>query len=392
VKSVVRRSSEVSPEAGSFVYLGDFAHITYAQLQVKFPESCSEPDLAGNSPKATAPPGSTSSSPPPLSARDVAKKVRDETSRFVESSTWLEYLLGGFAKDVKDLPGDIPSKSRTEKDATGYTSTELSEQVLQLPDTCPDFTPKTLNFSLEWTKNAEQDKSLNARNILSNEYYLKRLSKFEFDSYLFLDLVGRVRHVETNLSTRPPLPLYPPPSPASPGYHTSTDADDYDYYYTYDYYDYVYNSNYGSESSSPAKNLTCSTATTVSICTPTDDEDNPQACFCAVKTTGLPRTLRAYMDPHDPLNSTAVMELIRLWPDYIQKVTLDEMQGGLDYLLTAGRGMVGKFATQLVLTIHAYDRRNPRSSVLFYLKAERDTSQGELSTSTLTLTVLAGWT
>ncbi|GFR43651.1 hypothetical protein Agub_g4756, partial [Astrephomene gubernaculifera] len=153
--------------------------------------------------------------------------------------------------------------------------------------------------------------------------------------------------------------------------YNSTDYQDHDYeyyyyYYTYDYYDYVYN--YNSESSSPAKNLTCSTATAVSICTPTDDEDNPQACFCAVKTTGLPRTLRAYMDPHDPLNSTAVMELIRLWPDYIQKVTLDEMQGGLDYLLTAGRGMVGKFAKQLILTIHAYDRRNPRSSVLFYLK------------------------
>lgn len=38
--SIVRRSQEVLPEAGSFVYLGDFAHVTYAQLEMQVGAAC----------------------------------------------------------------------------------------------------------------------------------------------------------------------------------------------------------------------------------------------------------------------------------------------------------------------------------------------------------------
>ncbi len=49
------------------------------------------------------------------------------------------------------------------------------------------------------------------------------------------------------------------------------------------------------------------------------------------------------------------------------QVHLDQQTAALAYLIGYTRGTVGKYSNKLKLGMHAYDRRNPSSSVVFYL-------------------------
>lgn len=51
---------------------------------------------------------------------------------------------------------------------------------------------------------------------------------------------------------------------------------------------------------------------------------------------------------------------------------MDQQTAALAYLIGYTRGTVGKYSNKLKLGMHAYDRRNPSSSVVFYLMVRHD--------------------
>ncbi|KXZ45480.1 hypothetical protein GPECTOR_54g221 [Gonium pectorale] len=362
LSSVIRRSGEVLPEAGSFVYLGDFAHITYAQLQIKFHTDCPNRSASGS-----RRPRGTGGRP---SLREEIRSLRAASAPLASSPWWPRYTAGGAARPgLEPLPDTVqmarprpPWNTNTEagggtgssnssssgprrSEAAGATSGGggggaavglqsvpsgvFSEQLLGLSDTCVNLSRRVLPVDA-----AAVNLSDNIRNVLAAQRHYSRLSNFSVDYLSFLDLVGRLER----------RPVW------TQGIAGGGDDDDSDDYYTEEASagnatsgdDKLCTAGYvrrclpspspadpssSSSSSSASASASASSSASSSAASSSAAVSSAGAdCFCAHGSTGLPRTLRAYMDPADPRDGTALVELVRLWPDFVGRVSLNDMQ------------------------------------------------------------------